>query len=92
MDITNHTTGEKCHLKYHAYSYFSRDSPKKVCLYPYLDIILKRNFMVLEHFPIIIKYCEIGNTLFNFWTPYFAEATVFTVRSYSILLVLFFLI
>ena len=30
MDIMNHTTGEKCHLKYHAYSYFSRDSPKKV--------------------------------------------------------------
>jgi len=30
MDIMNHTTGEKCHLKYHAYSYFSRDSPKRV--------------------------------------------------------------
>ncbi|XP_057295894.1 oxysterol-binding protein 1-like isoform X2 [Hydractinia symbiolongicarpus] len=30
MDIRNHTTGEKCHLKYHAYSYFSRDAAKKV--------------------------------------------------------------
>lgn len=33
MDVTNHTTGEKCHLKYHAYSYFSRDAPKRVSGY-----------------------------------------------------------
>lgn len=30
MEIKNHLTGEKCVLKYHAYSYFSRDTPKKV--------------------------------------------------------------
>lgn len=30
MDITNHTTGDKCHLKYSAYSYFSRETPRKV--------------------------------------------------------------
>ncbi len=30
MDITNHTTGEKCHLKYHAYSYFSKEKPRRV--------------------------------------------------------------
>ncbi|XP_065663146.1 oxysterol-binding protein 1 isoform X2 [Hydra vulgaris] len=30
MDIINHTTGEKCNLKYHSYSYFSRDVPKRV--------------------------------------------------------------
>lgn len=30
MDITNHTTGDKCHLKYSAYSYFSKESPRKV--------------------------------------------------------------
>lgn len=30
MDITNHKSGDKCHLKYSAYSYFSRDIPRKV--------------------------------------------------------------
>ncbi|KAK7505919.1 hypothetical protein BaRGS_00002641 [Batillaria attramentaria] len=30
MDITNHTTGDTCHLKYSAYSYFSKESPRKV--------------------------------------------------------------
>ena len=31
MDIKNHTTGDKCHLKYYAYSYFSSEKPRKVC-------------------------------------------------------------
>ena len=30
MDITNHTNGDTCHLKYSAYSYFSREVPRKV--------------------------------------------------------------
>ncbi|XP_012942512.2 oxysterol-binding protein 1, partial [Aplysia californica] len=30
MDITNHHNGDKCHLKYSAYSYFSRENPRKV--------------------------------------------------------------
>ena len=30
MDIVNHKTGDKCHLKFSAYSYFSRDVPRKV--------------------------------------------------------------
>ncbi|ESO97862.1 hypothetical protein LOTGIDRAFT_209029 [Lottia gigantea] len=30
MDITNHKNGDKCHLKYSAYSYFSRETPRKV--------------------------------------------------------------
>ena len=30
MDITNHKTGDNCHLKYSAYSYFSRETPRKV--------------------------------------------------------------
>ncbi|XP_067933547.1 oxysterol-binding protein 1-like [Watersipora subatra] len=30
MDIINHKTGDKCHLKFSAYSYFSRDIPRKV--------------------------------------------------------------
>eukprot|EP01137_Pigoraptor_chileana_P023576 Opistho-2@90070 len=30
MDIINHTTGDKCHLKYFEYSYFSRDIARKV--------------------------------------------------------------
>lgn len=30
MMIENHKTGDKCHLKYIAYSYFSRDIPRKV--------------------------------------------------------------
>ncbi|CAG2053491.1 unnamed protein product [Timema podura] len=30
MDIVNHTTGVKCHLKYIPYSYFSRDVQRKV--------------------------------------------------------------
>jgi len=30
MDITNHLTKDNCHLKYYAYSYFSREIPRKV--------------------------------------------------------------
>ncbi|KAK3599071.1 hypothetical protein CHS0354_024397 [Potamilus streckersoni] len=30
MDIVNHTTKDRCHLKYNAYSYFSREKPRKV--------------------------------------------------------------
>ncbi|TKR77101.1 hypothetical protein L596_018135 [Steinernema carpocapsae] len=30
MQITNHTTGEKMTVKFHAYSYFSRDAPRRV--------------------------------------------------------------
>ncbi len=33
MTITNHKTGDKCHLKFIAYSYFSRDVPRKVCIF-----------------------------------------------------------
>jgi len=33
MDITNHTTGEVCRLKYHAYSYFSKEKPRRVTGY-----------------------------------------------------------
>lgn len=28
-DIINHKTGDQCHLKYNAYSYFSRDTPPR---------------------------------------------------------------
>jgi len=30
MDITNHRNGDNCHIKYNAYSYFSRETPRKV--------------------------------------------------------------
>lgn len=30
MDIVNHKTGDKCHLRFIPYSYFSRDIPRKV--------------------------------------------------------------
>ncbi|RWS29937.1 hypothetical protein B4U80_06650 [Leptotrombidium deliense] len=30
MVITNHSTGDKCHIKFIPYSYFSRDVPRKV--------------------------------------------------------------
>ena len=30
MDIQNHTTKDVCHLKYDAYNYFGRDTPRKV--------------------------------------------------------------
>ncbi|XP_031574261.1 oxysterol-binding protein 1-like isoform X3 [Actinia tenebrosa] len=30
MDIVNHTTNENCHLRYDAYNYFGRDTPRKV--------------------------------------------------------------
>ncbi|THD20265.1 Oxysterol-binding protein [Fasciola hepatica] len=30
MDIINHSTGEKCHLSYKAYSYFSSETPRRV--------------------------------------------------------------
>jgi hypothetical protein len=32
MDISNHKNGDKCHLKYAAYSYFSKETPRKVRL------------------------------------------------------------
>ena len=30
MDITNHVTGDVCHLKYTPYSYFSKEPHRKV--------------------------------------------------------------
>ncbi|XP_046841435.1 oxysterol-binding protein 1-like isoform X2 [Xenia sp. Carnegie-2017] len=33
MEITNHTTGDICKLKYNAYTYFSRETPRKVTGY-----------------------------------------------------------
>lgn len=33
MDITNHVTGDKCHLKFIPYSYFSRETQRKVILF-----------------------------------------------------------
>jgi hypothetical protein len=30
LNIVNHTTGDQCHLKFIPYSYFSRESPRKV--------------------------------------------------------------
>ncbi|XP_016891020.1 oxysterol-binding protein 1-like isoform X2 [Cynoglossus semilaevis] len=30
IDIVNHSTGDRCHLKFAPYSYFSRDVPRKV--------------------------------------------------------------
>ncbi|KAG5448918.1 Oxysterol-binding protein 1 [Clonorchis sinensis] len=30
MDIVNHSTGEKCHLSFKAYSYFSSETPRRV--------------------------------------------------------------
>ena len=30
MEIVNHKNGDKCHMKYLPYSYFSRELPRKV--------------------------------------------------------------
>ena len=30
IDVVNHTTGDRCHLKFAPYSYFSRDVARKV--------------------------------------------------------------
>lgn len=30
IDVVNHRTGDRCHLKFAPYSYFSRDVPRKV--------------------------------------------------------------
>jgi len=30
MEIVNHKNGDKCHMKYMPYSYFSRETPRKV--------------------------------------------------------------
>ncbi|KAK2170334.1 hypothetical protein LSH36_3g14027, partial [Paralvinella palmiformis] len=32
MDIVNHQTGDRCHLKYSAYSYFARETPRKLAI------------------------------------------------------------
>ena len=31
LKVVNHTTGEKAAVKFHAYSYFSRERQRKVC-------------------------------------------------------------
>ena len=43
MDIENHTTKDVCHLKYDAYNYFGRDTPRKVdkCSMYQLSVPLK---------------------------------------------------
>lgn len=33
MEIVNHTTEDKCHLRFIPYSYFSREVPRKVSMY-----------------------------------------------------------
>jgi len=50
MDIKNHKTGEVCHLKYAAYSYFSRDMPRKV------SICLHTTFSVHD---LLALYCRL---------------------------------
>jgi len=46
MDIKNHTTGDNCHLKFFAYSYFSREPPRKVTAkFQYCEFFTKcKNF------------------------------------------------
>ena len=46
MDITNHTTGDKCHLKYHAYSYFSKEKPRRVGHFYSILVTVKRRLFV----------------------------------------------
>ena len=36
MDVVNHKNGDSCHLKFSAYSYFSRETPRKVSMKPLL--------------------------------------------------------
>jgi oxysterol-binding protein 1 len=38
MDIVNHKTGDVCHLKYTAYSYFSNEAPRKVSSLQYFTL------------------------------------------------------
>lgn len=33
IDVVNHTTGDRCHLKFAPYSYFSRDVARKVRIF-----------------------------------------------------------
>ncbi|VDQ17859.1 unnamed protein product [Trichobilharzia regenti] len=37
MDIINHNTGEKCHLSYKPYSYFSSEKPRRVSVLSFND-------------------------------------------------------
>ncbi len=41
MNIVNHTTGEKCELKFHSYSYFTRERQRKVRIIVYTNNIVK---------------------------------------------------
>ena len=43
MDIVNHKNGDKCHLKYYAYSYFSSEKPRKVIHHNLCIIFLLRS-------------------------------------------------
>ena len=43
MDITNHVTGDKCHLKFIPYSYFSRETQRKV----YLLLMINDDYLMM---------------------------------------------
>ena len=46
MDIINNANGDNCHLKYNAYSYFSRETPRKVnTIYRVMSVLV-----LFEHF------------------------------------------
>lgn len=46
MDIINHNTGEKCHLSYKPYSYFSNEKPRRVSCFPIVFFILSRSIVI----------------------------------------------
>lgn len=53
MDITNHVTGDKCHLKFIPYSYFSRETQRKVITDIFNPILADREF---SSHPFLIEF------------------------------------
>ena len=43
IDVVNHQTGDRCHLKFAPYSYFSRDVARKVDYSHCCVLLLYRN-------------------------------------------------
>jgi len=62
MDIKNHTTGDNCHLKFYAYSYFSREVPRKVrhLLFSYVTCHVNRD---LSSSSLVAVPCETSQNL-----------------------------
>ena len=69
MTIVNHTNQEKCEVKYHSYSYFTRERQRKVKTVQYIVLIvyvyrsLDTVWIVMEYLNLL--YEDIGMSILS---------------------------